>query len=101
MLSKFGLVFFEKLDFLKKTFSFFFKNGKGCKFAVECESNDIISQKCLFHLNGKVFLQKKYREIFNFGKIRKFDEASIFFAKSVFILLNILNKIGGRKIYRL
>ena len=32
--------------------------AKRVEFAVECVSVDIISLKCLLHLNGEVFLEK-------------------------------------------
>ena len=42
--------FFEKIDvFQSKKCSFFFKIGKGVKFAVECESIDGFSQNFLLH----------------------------------------------------
>ena len=50
-----------------KKIDFFFKNVKDVKFAVECLSIDIISQKCLFHLNSEVFA-KKYQKFIEFGK---------------------------------
>ena len=72
--------------FLKKIVGFFSKKNKffiivkSRKFAVECVSNDTISQKSIFHLKFEVFFGEK-PEIFKFGKIEKYDEKGVFFSK--------------------
>ena len=60
-----------------------FKFSEGGKLAVECASNYIISQKCSFHVNCEVLLQK-ISEIFR--KIGKKIKC-IFWKKNVFFLL--------------
>ena len=83
---------YEIWVFLKSTMVFAEKNlfslitGKEGKFALKCVSNDIISQKGLFHLNFEVFLGKN-QNIFNFGKIGKYMK-QFFRKKIVFIFLN-------------
>ena len=92
---EFFSVFLKSWAFWKKTW-IFFKVGWGAKFAVECVSNDFISWKCLFHFICEIL--QKIRN-FLFGKIKKFDEETIFLKKNASILLKgIFNKIGGRKI---
>ena len=48
----------KKLVFFLKKKTKFFKIGEGGKFAVECISNDILSQKYFFPPELSVFFQK-------------------------------------------
>ena len=48
----------KKIDGFSKIDGFFFKVAKSGKFSVEFVSIDIISQKCLFHLNCEAFWEK-------------------------------------------
>ena len=52
--------FGEKLNSLKIV--------EGSNFAEECISSDIVSWRCLFHLNCEVFLAKKPNENLNLEK---------------------------------
>ena len=45
----------------------FFKMVNCGKFAVECVSNNIISQECLLHRNSEVFIEKN-QIVFEVGK---------------------------------
>jgi len=65
--------------FRRKTW-FFFKITKGGNFVVECASNDILSRKSIFHFSCKFFWAKN-QKLFNIGKIRKYDEESVYFEK--------------------
>ena len=84
---------------LEKRLEIYFNIGKDCKIDVECITNDIISQKCLFDPNCETFFVKKIRRYFWFGKTRKYIE---YFMKINFFMLSksISNKIGGRKTCR-
>ena len=63
-------VFFEKMDRFFKNNLNFFEIPKGGKFAVECVSNGIVSQKCHFHPNHEVFLAKSLKTL-KVGKTKK------------------------------
>ena len=65
----------------------FFKIAKGSKFAIECVSDGIISLKCLFRPNYEVFWQKN-QKIVNVGKIRKYDEETVFFSRKKSVLMS-------------
>ena len=67
--------------FEKKTWNF--KVAKVGRFAAECVSNDIISEKCLFRPVYDIF-QQDIREIFDVGKLIKFDEEAVFFREKLF-----------------
>ena len=75
--------------------NFLFKIDKGGKFSEECVSNGIIPLKCLFLPTHEVFLAKN-QKILKVGKVRKYDEESVFSRKKGFYLLKSLLYQNGK-----
>ena len=81
--------------FFEKNMFFFFKIGKGGKFAYQMI---LFLENVFFTLIVRFFCKN---QTFKFGKITKFDEERQFFTKKHFHpYKGIINKIGGRKRYR-
>ena len=67
-----NLGFFEKIDgFFEQKNVFFFKIGKGGKFAVECDQMVLFRKKSPFGPNHELSFGEKNQKILKVGKIRK------------------------------
>ena len=89
------------MGFLRKNLNFF-DIPKGGKFAVECVSNGIISQKCLFRHNFEVYVAKTQKKLRAWDKLENMMKKECFFSeKNVFIFLKaFFTKMGRRKLCR-